>query len=270
LLQLLYLQDKEIPQAILPEPFNSRPQENLYPRAPHNGHSAELSLQISTEDGFSNASHFPHSFQKHISKKIIADRTEKSQLLSDPAELSSMCAHATEGPNTSPKKEDKHMPDPVKSEIPATPNRHLITCCQESTPKQGTSDSPLTTETPANQTPQRPLPTPLDKLETTYGHISEPRSASSARRTLMMYSPLKLEGSTACHDVNTARHEFSAKKGLFSEEESTVTNLLEVYDTYSITCTSIYICVLIYSYIWNGINARQWHNLDQKCFCLDT
>jgi chromatin licensing and DNA replication factor 1 len=241
-LQLIYLQDKEIPEAILPEPFNSRPQENLYLRAPHNGHCAESTLQISTEDGFSNASHVPHSFKKFISQKIIADGTEKTQLLSDPAELSCMCAHDTE-PNTSPKKQDKHMPDPVKSEIPATPNRHSITCCQESTPKQGTSDSPLMTETPANQTPKRPFLTPLDKLETTRGHISEPRSASSARRTLMMYSPLKLEETTTCCDVNTAKHKVSAKKGLFSEETSAVTNLQEVCDTFHHLYIYFHLCV---------------------------
>jgi chromatin licensing and DNA replication factor 1 len=241
-LQLIYLQDEEIPEAILPEPVNSRPQENLYLRAPHNGHCAESTLQISTEDGFSNASHIPHSFKKLISQKIIADGTEKTQLLSDPAELSSMCAHDTE-PNISPKKQDKHMPDPVKPEISATPNRHSITCCQESTPKQGTSDSPLMTETPANQTPKRPLPTPLDKLETTHGHISEPRSASSARRTLMMYSPLKLEETTTCCDVNTAKHKVSAKKGLFSEETSAVTNLQEVCDTFHHRYIYFHLCV---------------------------
>ncbi|KAK3152917.1 hypothetical protein QOZ80_2BG0165290 [Eleusine coracana subsp. coracana] len=227
--------DKEIPEAILPEPFNSRPQENLYLRTPHNGHSTESPLQISTEDGFSNASHFPHSFHKLMSQKLIPDGTEKTQLLSDPAELSLLCSHETEGPSTSPKKQDTHMPDSVKSEISATPNRHLITCCQENTPKQGTSDSPLMTETPAMQTPKRPLPTPLDKLETTCEPISEPRSASSARRTLMMYSPLKLEGKPACHDVNTAKLEVSAKKGLFSEETSTVTNLLEENDPVYLT-----------------------------------
>ncbi|TVU32236.1 hypothetical protein EJB05_23959 [Eragrostis curvula] len=222
--------DKDIPEAILPEPFNSRPEENLYLGALYNGHSAESPLQISTEDGVSNASHFPHSFQKLISQKIIADGTEKTQLLSDPAELRSMSVLDTEGPNTSPKKQDKHVPDPVKYEISATPNRHLITCCQESTPKQGTSDSPLMTGTPAMQTPKRPLPTPLEKIETTCGHISEPRSASSARRTLMMQSPLKLEGNPG-QDVNTAKLELSAKKGLFSQGTSTSTNLLEENDS---------------------------------------
>ncbi|TVT97904.1 hypothetical protein EJB05_56830, partial [Eragrostis curvula] len=222
--------DKDIPEAILPEPFNSRPEENLYLGALYKGHSAESPLQISTEDGVSNASHFPHSFQKLISQKIIADGTEKTQLLSDPAELRSMSVLDTEGPNTSPKKQDKHVPDPVKSEISATPNRHLISCCQESTPKQGTSDSPLMTGTPAMQTPKRPLPTPLEKLETTCGHISEPRSASSARRTLMMQSPLKLDGNPG-QDVNTANLELSAKKGLFSQGTSTSTNLLEENDS---------------------------------------
>ncbi|XP_062201194.1 CDT1-like protein b [Phragmites australis] len=224
--------DIDIPEAILPELFSSR--DKLYLEALTNGDSAEPPLQSSTENGFSNASHFPQSFQKLISQKIVADGTEKTQLLSDPAELSSLSAHDTEGPNRSPKKQDKHVPVPVQSEISATPNRHLISCCQESTPKQGTSDSPLMAETPAMQTPKRPLPTPLDKLETTCGHISEPRSASSARRSLM-YSPLKFEGSPSYHDVNTAKLEVTSKKGLFSEEASTFTNSLEENDPVCLT-----------------------------------
>ncbi|KAL6641233.1 hypothetical protein ACP70R_019414 [Stipagrostis hirtigluma subsp. patula] len=219
----------DIPEATLPEPFNSRSTEKLYLEAPPNGHSAEPRLQISTEDGLSNASHFPQSFQKLMSQKIIADGTEKTQLLSDPAELSCMNARDTEGSNRSPKNQDKHVPVPVKSEISATPNRHLISCCEESTPKQLTSDSPVMAETPAMQTPKRPQPTPLDKLETACGQISEPRSASSARRSLM-YSPLKFEGSPSYHDVSTTKLEVSAKKGLFSEETSTFTNLMEETD----------------------------------------
>ncbi|KAL6883565.1 hypothetical protein ACP4OV_010979 [Aristida adscensionis] len=219
----------EIPEAILPEPFNSKAREKLYLEAPRSGHSAKLPLLITTEDALTNASHFPQSFQKLMSQKIIADGAEKTQLLPDPAEVCSTNGNDKEGSNIiSPKKQDKHESVPENSEISATPNRRLISCYQESTPKQVASDSPLMAGTPAMQTPKRPLPTPADKLETTSGQISEPRSASSARRSLM-YSQLKFE-EEPCHDISTAKLEVSTKKGLFSEETSTFTNSLEEND----------------------------------------
>jgi len=218
------MQGTDIPEAILPEPFNSRSREKLYLQAP-DGHAAEPPLQGTTEDGLSHASHFPQTFQKLISQKIVADGTEKTQLLSDPAELSSVHAYDTEGTNRSPKKQDMHSPVPVNSEISATPSRHLISCCQESTPKQGTSESSFLAGTPAMQTPKRPLPTSLEKLETTCGHISEPRSTSSARRSLN--TSLKFEGgSLSYHDG--MEHEATAKKDVFSEDSSSSIKSLEV------------------------------------------
>jgi len=220
------MQGTDIPEAILPEPFNSRSREKLYLQAP-DGHAAEPPLQGTTEDGLSHASHFPQTFQKLMSQKIVADATEKTQLLSDPEELSSVraCAYDTEGTNRSPKKQDTHAPVPVNSEISATPSRHLISCCQESTPKQGTSESSFLAGTPAMQTPKRPLPTSLEKLETTCGHISEPRSTSSARRSLN--TSLKFEGgSLSYHDG--MEHEATAKKGVFSEDSFSSNKSVEV------------------------------------------
>jgi chromatin licensing and DNA replication factor 1 len=222
-LQLLYIQGTDIPEAILPEPFNSRSREKLYLEAP-NGHAAEPLLQSSTEDGLSHASHFPQSFQKLMSQKIIADGTEKTRLLSCPAELSSVSAHDIDEINRSPRKQDTRAPVPVSSEISATPSRHLISC-QESTPKQGASESPFLAGTPAMQTPKRPVPTPLGKLEATCGHISEPRSASSARRSLN--TSLKFEGkSLSYHDG--MEHEATAKNGTLLEDLSSSNKSLEV------------------------------------------
>jgi chromatin licensing and DNA replication factor 1 len=221
------MQGADIPEAILPEPFNSRPREKLYLEAVHNGHAAEPPLQGAAEEGFSNASHFPQSFQKLMSQKIIADGTEKTQLLSDPAELSSVSAYGTEGSNRNPKKQDEHAPVPVNSEISATPSRHLISCCQESTPKQGTSESPLLSGTPAMQTPKRSLPSPLEKPKATCGQISEPRSASSARRSLN--TSLKFGGSP-CYDG--MEHTATVKKGIISEDSSSFNESFEVSDSH--------------------------------------
>ncbi|KAF8722523.1 hypothetical protein HU200_022350 [Digitaria exilis] len=221
----------DIPEAILPEPFSSRSREKLYLELP-NEHAAERLLESSAEDELSHASHFPQSFQKLMSQKIIADGTEKTQLLSCPAELRSVSAYDTDGVNKSPRKQDIHAPVPVNSEISATPSRHLISCCQESTPKQGPSESPFLVGTPAMQTPQRPLPTPLDKLEATCGHISEPRSASSARRSLN--TSLKFEGkSLSYHDG--MEHEATAKKDMFLEDLSSSNKSLEEKDPFSFT-----------------------------------
>jgi chromatin licensing and DNA replication factor 1 len=173
-------------------------------------------LQGTTEDGLLYASHFPQSFQKLMSQKIVADGTEKTQLLSDPSELSSVGAYATEGIDRSPRKQDTQAPVSVNYEISATPNRHLVSC-QESTPKQAA--------TPAMQTPKRPLLTPLGKLEATCGHISEPRSASSARRSLK--TSLKFEGGSLSYD-DGMEYEATAKRDMFSEDSSSSNKSLEV------------------------------------------
>ncbi|CAN6287879.1 unnamed protein product [Urochloa humidicola] len=220
-LQLLYMQGTDIPEATLPEPFNSRSREKLYLKAP-NGHAAEPALEGTTEDELSHASHFPQSFQKLMSQKIVADGTEKTQLLPDPAGLSSVSAYGSE--DRSPRKQDTHAPVPVNYEISATPSRHLISCCQENTPKQGTSESPLLVGTPAMQTPKRPLPTPLEKPGATCGHISEPRSASSARRSLK--TSLKFEGGSLSYDDGMG-HEAAAKRDMFSEDSSSSKSLEE-------------------------------------------
>lgn len=214
----------DIPEAILPEPFNLRSRGQLNLEASHNGHAAEPHLQGTTKDGFSNASHFPQSFRKLMSQKVITDGAERTQLLLDPTKLSSVSAYDTEGTNRSPKKQDKHASVTVNSEISATPSRHLISRCQEGTPKQETSESPLLAQTPATQTPKRQLPTPLEKLEATCGHISEPRSASSARRSLN--TSLKFEGgSPSYHD--RMEHVATSKIGIFSEDSSSFNKSLE-------------------------------------------
>ncbi|KAF0906537.1 hypothetical protein E2562_011517 [Oryza meyeriana var. granulata] len=214
----------DVPEAMLPEPFNSR--DELHLKAPHDGHSSEPLRQSSNENEFSNASHFPRSFQKLMSQKIIAERTDRSNLLSDPAELSTLSTDDTEGPKRSSNKQDQHISIPFKTDISATPNRHLISSCQESTPKQRTLHSPLMAETPAMQTPKRPLPTPIEKLETTSGQTSEARSASSARRSLKMYSPSKIEECSSDNDGATLipEHEVTAGKCLFPDETHNLTN----------------------------------------------
>ncbi|KAG8092069.1 hypothetical protein GUJ93_ZPchr0012g19681 [Zizania palustris] len=224
--------DTDIPEAMLPEPFNSR--DKLLLKAPQNGHSAEPLLESSSENGFSNASHFPSSFQKLMSQKIIAEGTERTKLLSDPAELSTLRADDTEGPNKSSNKQDQDASIPIKTDISATPNRHLISSCQESTPKQGTSEAPLTAETPAMQTPRRPAPTPIEKLETRSGPISEARSASSARRSLIMYSPSKFEESSDLNTSKLEKDEVTAGKCLFPDVTHNFTNSLE--ENSSVVC----------------------------------
>ncbi|XP_006661889.1 CDT1-like protein b [Oryza brachyantha] len=219
--------DIDIPEAMLPEPFNSR--DKLHLKAPHDGHSSEPHLQSSNENELSNASHFPRSFQKLMSKKIIVEGTDRTKLLSDPAELSTLNADDAEGPKRSSNMQDRHASIPFKADISATPSRQLISNCQESTPKQGTLCSPLMAETPAMQTPQRPLPTPIEKLETTNGQTSEARSASSARRSLVMYSPAKLEESSSDHDgaILISENEVTVGKCLFPDAGHNFTKTLE-------------------------------------------
>lgn len=243
--------DIDIPEATLPEPFNSREKVyldtlpnghsvervlvdsrgELYLDTLHNGHSVERVLESSSENGFSDASHFPQSFQKLMSEKSIAKVTEKTQLLSDPVEVTFLVADDTGAPDRS---STKHVSVPVKTNISDTPNRHLISPSEKDTPKQAISHSPLMAETPQVQTPKRPLPTPLGKLETSSRHGSEARSASSARRSLIMFSPSKFDESPSADTSKldndgvafNTEDEVTAGKCLFPEETSTFTNLL--------------------------------------------
>ena len=69
------------------------------------------------------------------------------------------------------------------------------------------------------QTPKRPLPTSLEKLEATCGHISEPRSASSARRSLNTSLKFEEEALLIMIEWNMRLHlkrEFSQKTHLVS------------------------------------------------------
>ena len=225
------MQDIDVPEATLPEPFNSR--QKLYVDTLLDGHSVERVLESPSENGLSNASHFSRSFQKLMSKKSIAKVTEKTQLLPDPVEVTSLGADDTGAPDRS---STKHVSVPVKTIISDTPNRHLISSCENSTPKQVISPSPVMAETPQMQTPKRPLPTPLGKLETSSRQGSEARATSSARRSLVMFSPSKLDerlsADTSKLDndgvANIAKDEITTGKCLFPEETCTFTNLLVV------------------------------------------
>ncbi|XP_051187838.1 CDT1-like protein a, chloroplastic [Lolium perenne] len=248
-------EDIDIPEATLPEPFNSREvlyldtlhnghsaqrvlvdsKGELYLDKLHNGHSFEGVLESSSENGFSNSSHFPQSFQKIMSQKSIAKVTKKTQLLSDPVEVTFLGADDTGAPDTS---STKHVSVPAKTNICDTPNRHLISFSEKDTPKQAISHSPLMAETPQMQTPKMPLPTPLGKIETSSRHGSEARSASSARRSLVMFSPSKFDESPSADTSKpdkdgafVAEDEVIAGKCLFPEETCTFTSILVEKDT---------------------------------------
>lgn len=236
--------DIDVPEATLPEPFNLR--EELYLDAVHSGHSVEGVLEFSSENGFSNASHFPQSFQKLMSQKSITKVTEKTRLLSDPVEVISLGADDTGGPDRS---SNKHVSVPVNTNISDTPSRHSISFCENSTPKQGISNSPSMAETPAMQTPKRPLPTPVAKHEPSSRHGSEPRSTNSARRSLIMFSPSKFDESPSDHDPDTSKFdkdgvtsitepEITTGKCLFPEETFTFTDLLVENDNKTVQVSS--------------------------------
>ncbi|KAI5016709.1 hypothetical protein ZWY2020_006560 [Hordeum vulgare] len=234
----------DVPEATLPEPFNSR--EELYLDALHNDNSVDGVLEFSSENGFSNASHFPQSFQKLMSQKSIAKVTEKTRLLSDPVEVTSLGADDTGGPDRS---SNKHVSVPLNTNISDTPNRHSISFCENSTPKQGISNSPSMAETPAMQTPKRPLPTPVAKHETSSRHGSEARSNNSARRSLIMFSPSKFNESPSATDADTSKldkdgvssitePEVTTGKCLFPEETVTFTDLLLENDNKTVQVSS--------------------------------
>ncbi|KAG1355193.1 putative CDT1-like protein a, chloroplastic [Cocos nucifera] len=134
--------------------------------------------------------------------------TQRSQLLSATASMESISSDdKAKGNRESPQKQDRSSVLTLKASVEAssTPNCYMVSHHSESTPaKANSSFNDVMTETPAQQTPKRPMPTPHDKMvienEKT---AAEFRLTSSARRSLI-YSPSKTEGSMIAPLVSMA------------------------------------------------------------------
>ncbi|XP_008800440.2 CDT1-like protein a, chloroplastic [Phoenix dactylifera] len=200
----------EIPEAMLPEPFNPTTNPSLFLKRLSDESSSELPRTTLVDlEPLSSASHFPSSFQRQFSQKVIMPETQRSQLLSATESMESISSDdKARGNRGSPQKQERSssvLTLKASAEGISTPNRYMVSHHSESTPaKANSSLDNVMTETPAQQTPKRPMPTPHDKMligiEKT---ASEFRFTSSARRSLI-YSPSKTEGSMITPVVSMA------------------------------------------------------------------
>ncbi|XP_072987883.1 CDT1-like protein a, chloroplastic [Typha latifolia] len=186
-----------IPEAMLPEPFNSGNPALLLKTVPTRSSTEQPQSFINLES--SNASHLPSSFQQLISRKVIPE-TQQTQLLALQVLSESQCNNGehTENRRNPQKQSSTSSFITVKSPagLVSSPDRHILCHYTESTPAKLESNSEkVITETPAQQTPKRIVPTSQEKLVAESEEpFSEARLTSSARRSLI-YSPSKTEES---------------------------------------------------------------------------
>ncbi|KAL0923492.1 hypothetical protein M5K25_007551 [Dendrobium thyrsiflorum] len=231
-------QDAEIPEAVLPEPFNQR-NDIEYLDSLQVKPFSEFPQQASVElDSFSVASHFSSSFRKHFCQKETVPEAERTKVLA-PASLSAIVddhvGKSSKNFSITSRKDSITLLSAIKSPYEAiyipspdnlverTPEKGASTACDIvseliDTPStcivpQSSQNTPANvskiagdaiSETPALQTPKRPMPTPIEILVSTdEKSVNKPKSTPSVRRTLM-YSPQKMDLSKSKLDFDTS------------------------------------------------------------------
>ncbi|XP_058097804.1 CDT1-like protein a, chloroplastic [Magnolia sinica] len=189
----------DIPEALLPEPFNQR-NHTILPELLPVGLSTKLHQPTFVgSEHLSNSSHLSTNFCRLFSQKIVPE-TEKTPLLASPVPITSV---------TTASENLQCIESPVKKEVfsaasasasasikspaelifsPGHSNSHF----SGSTPsKLVSTPEKLMTETPAQPTPIRSVPTPDDNVTTETVILSH----SARRRALIFSSPSKSERS---------------------------------------------------------------------------
>ncbi|CAL9766806.1 unnamed protein product [Musa acuminata subsp. burmannicoides] len=220
----------DIPEAELPEPFNQRSHSLPLELLPEN--SCIEPLEISAELGFlSNSSLLPSSFKRQFSKKGVISETHTTQVLAASVSFksTSSCDAAKEG--SSPPKFDSLSSGSAKnSSADMTSNSDSPTIFQyfESTPVKGALQLGEMTDTPAQQTPKRPVPTPHEKLTTeSEESVDEARLTTSARRSLIYSTNMEetvkgsvINTSQKCMVAEYFSHEAPSTRSYIWEEET--------------------------------------------------
>lgn len=194
---------------MLPEPFNCRRQD-LPLELPEK--SCTESPQISVEiEELSNASLFPSSFKRQFSENFIVSETHKTQLIATQAV--SECTGSSDQSNEMV--ESSSLAIKSSAAMTSSTESCMASRYYESTPVKGTAlhlgVNEMMAQTPARQTPKRPVPTPNEKLATQKeGLDDEIRLTTSARRSLI-YSPTNTERTDTITITNTIQQYRFAK-----------------------------------------------------------
>lgn len=204
----------DIPQAILPEPFN--PGNQVTSKVLSMELYKEPSKEACSDLPLSSASHFPSAFHHQFCQKIIPER-EKLETPASPAPLLSTSTDKNTELMNSPQMEAiQSNVSSVKSTATETyaecTSSNMLTQNSKVTPaKHSSIINTFITETPTLQTPKRPVPTTLEKFTSEDTELaSEIESANSVRRSLL-FGPPEVDGSLSDWDACT-----SARSGVHS------------------------------------------------------
>ncbi|KAL3835320.1 hypothetical protein ACJIZ3_010056 [Penstemon smallii] len=182
-------EDSDVPEAVLPEPFNQR---NITIKEEPTFHN----LSATCETEILNPSHFPPSFKRHFNHKAIASGTEQSDLPSD-IKFASVANEDNEKSRTflnSSSEASEYEKTPIK--LPSKSGSILVETSVQSTPARPISPkaSVLTCEddkkSTANQISQQPTTTVKKSLD--FSSMSNEDTTISHKKTSVCSSDLVL------------------------------------------------------------------------------
>lgn len=228
----------DIPEAILPEPFNQRTQ-NIIPKSLPVDSSIE-SQPTSEVELLADSSHLNPSFRRQFSEKAVVAETGKNQLLASLVPLLSSSDIVTNKDTKS--KQHKESSELYSESTIIKPPVGLI--CPQSSVSSSACESPylkhrmvsdcLMVETPAQLTPKRSMPSCDNKLKTvtrqmgTSCHMPTKRSLDFSRLE-DDESVLNTLDEPECHKVihDTLSQTVEAKGVQVEEEASGSVELLQ-------------------------------------------
>ncbi|KAG0460419.1 hypothetical protein HPP92_020716 [Vanilla planifolia] len=250
LFQFNHANDAEIPEAMLPEPFDHRSNDEYFDSLSEELFD-EIRQQTSVElDSFSSMSHFSSSFRQHFCHKVIVPKAEQTKIIAstspsaivhhgesktrknlctilDKDSITSLptcssisgavCTPIHDPFEKTPAKGASSSHEPL-AELTYSPTTCVVSRSCESSPlnlvKVG---GDFMAETPALQTPKRPMPIATKiSVNTIEKSAHEPKTNPSARRTLV-YSPMKM-------DSSKSKLDFDAVEGTNIDEHSSIDN----------------------------------------------
>lgn len=187
----------DIPEALLPEPFNKRNNDILLQSWTQRSSSESPHPTSSEFESLTNASHLSQFFCRQFSKKMLAE-TEKTPLLDSPVLLSSITKLTTttgsHHDNGSPMKKDTFSSSYADTKSPVelvfSQDCYRNPNFSEKTPTKPShfSTPAKLSETPAQATPKRLMPSPHDNAA-----VATVIASNLAPRRVLFSSSLKAE-----------------------------------------------------------------------------
>ncbi|XP_077220660.1 CDT1-like protein a, chloroplastic [Tasmannia lanceolata] len=202
----MHPEDGDIPEALLPEPFNQQNCTIMAEQLPIGSSTKSSEPTIVESESLLSFSHLSPSFCSRFSQKVAVPETEKTQLLASPATLL-FASSDNEGRQDIKCPPTKETVSSVTTNI-SSPAKLIFSpyFCTDShfsgTPlKPVSTPGKLIIETPGQPTQKRSMPSPNDctSIET------EISNNSTRRRALIFSSTMETDASTSNLIVGTAK-----------------------------------------------------------------